>query len=125
MSDFFGIPKSKLPIAVAMVIVLAAIVTWLQGRFNSSDVKKAIAIALSYRPADKAPSVFDALMQLKEGDPRCDGEVLSQLLGDVRVTCATPGKPEVQYEFRVLLDGKKPPKPASQPAERLFAQLAR
>ena len=123
MADFFGIPGGRLPIAIAMVIGLAAIVSWLQGTFNSTDVKRGIAIAMGYKPAAAAPTVFEAITAKKEGDPRCDGEVVSTLLGDVRVTCTTPGKPGVQYEFRVLLDGKRPPKAVGPPAEQLFEAM--
>jgi hypothetical protein len=67
--------------------------------------------------------VFDALVRLGQGDPRCDGEVVSTLLGDIDVRCSTPGAPSVTYEFRVLLDGNRPPKAANPTAERLFATL--
>ncbi len=123
MADFFGIPSGRLPIAIAMVMVLAAVVSWLQGRFNSSDVKKGIAIAMAYKPTPASPTVFDALTAKKEGDPGCDGEVVSTLLGDIKVVCATPGQPGLQYQFRVLLDGKRPPKPANDAAQKLVDGL--
>lgn len=124
MGDFLGIPRQRLPIAVAMVALLAFALVWLQGRFDSSDVKKGIAAAMAWKPAGEA-KVFDALAARGEGDPRCDGKVVSQLLGDVDVRCTTPGKPEVEYEFRVLLDGKRPPRPANPAAEHFVAQMVR
>lgn len=117
-----GIPPGRWPLAIAMVLLLAFALSWLQGRFDSTDTKKAIAAAMSWRPAGQR-SVFDALIALGEGDPQCVGKIVSQLLGDVQVLCATPEKPNVQYEFRVLLDGRKPPRPANPPAERLVAGL--
>jgi hypothetical protein len=123
VSDFLGIPKSRLPIAVAMVIALAAVLSWLQGRFDTSDVKKGIALALSFKPATGSRNVFEGLAARKEGDPRCDGEVVSTLLGDVRVRCTTPGQPQREYEFRVLLDGKRPPRPSNAAAEELVKAL--
>ena len=123
MSDFFGIPRQRIPIAVALVIALAAGLSLLQGRFDTSDVKKAIAIAMAHKPRPEGPTVFEAIAARKEGDPRCDGQIVSTFFGDVRVTCATPGKPEVHYDFRVLLDGKKPPKGESREAEALLASL--
>jgi hypothetical protein len=124
MAEVFGIPHRRLPIALAMIALLVAAVSLLQGRFEQSDVKKAIAAALAYRPVATGSSIFDALVALGQGDPRCDGRVLSNLLGDVEVVCATPGKPAVEYTFRVLLDGKRPPRPANEPSEQLFARLA-
>ena len=124
MEGFLGIPRKRLPIAVAMVIVLAAILASLQGRFDQSDVKKGIGIALAHREEPGGPSVFDALVHLGQGDPVCDGKVVSMLLGDIEVRCSTPGAPSVAYEFRVLIDGRRPPKAANPTAERLFATLA-
>ena len=63
--------------------------------------------------------VFDALAARNEGDPLCAGEVVSQLLGDVEVRCSTPKNPNVEYQFRVLLDGKRPPRAANAAAEQL------
>jgi hypothetical protein len=124
VEGFFGIPRQRLPIAVAMVIALAATLALLQGRFDQSDVKKGIAIALAHRADPGGPTVFDAIVKLGRGDPRCDGKVVSMLLGDVDVRCSTGGDPSIEYEFRVLLDGKRPPRPANPSAERLFAALA-
>ena len=124
MADFLGIPRRLLPLAVAMVLVLGATLTWLQGRFDQSDVKKGIALGLEHRPAGRGgKSVFEALVELGRGDPRCDGKVISGLMGDVEVRCVLPGDPRTEYRFRVLLDGKRPPRPANPPAEQLFGQL--
>ena len=126
MADLSGIPRRRLPIAIAMVLLLAATLAWLQGRFDQSDVKKGIALALDHRPAGRGgKSVFDALVGLGRGDPRCDGKVVSGLLGDVDVRCVLPGEQGAGYEFRVLLDGKRPPRPANPPAQLLFDQLQR
>lgn len=121
MQTLLGIPRSRIPIAIAMVIGLAALLSWLQSRFDTTDVRKAIQLAMTHRPAPGGPTVFEAFTRLGEGDPGCDGEVVSQLLGDVRVICRTPGKPGETYEFRVLLDGKRPPRAANPAAERLLA----
>jgi hypothetical protein len=120
-----GIPRERLPIAVAMVVVLAATLIWLQRRFDQSDVKKGVAIALDYRPAGGKTRVFDALVALGRGDPSCDGKVVSGLLGDVDVRCSLPGDPGTEYEFRVLLDGKRPPRPTNPPAEQLVESIRR
>ena len=102
-----------------MVAFLAFTLTWLQGRFESSDVKKGIALAMTHKPSG-ARSVFEALAARGEGDPRCDGKVVSQLLGDVEVRCVTPKRPERAYEFRVLLDNKRPPRASNAAAEALI-----
>ena len=85
----FGIPRQRWPLAIAMVLLLAFTLSWLQGRFDASDAKKAIAAAMSWRPAGTA-TMFDALSARGEGDPQCSGKVVSQLLGDVAVSCSTP-----------------------------------
>jgi hypothetical protein len=124
MADFLGIPARRLPLAVALVAALAFAIYALQGRFNQADVKKAISLALSQRPSASSRSVFEALVARGEGDPRCDGRMVSQLLGDVEVRCSTPGAPDAVYEFRVLLEGKRPPRAASPPARALLEAMA-
>ena len=123
MAQVLGIPRERLPIAIVMVVALVATLLWLQRRFNQTDVKKGIALALQHRPAGSRQSVFDALVALGRGDPRCDGKVVSSLLGDVDVRCTVPGDPGTEYEFRVLLDGKRPPHAANPAAQSLVEQL--
>jgi hypothetical protein len=124
VSDFLGISRGRWPFAVLLVLLLAFTLSWLQGRFDATDAKKAIASAMSWKP-DGTRSVFDALAARGEGDPQCVGKVVSQLMGDVEVRCSTPRKPEVEYEFRVLLDGRKPPRAANPPAEALVSTVGR
>ena len=122
MAEFFGIPKERWPVAIVMVLLLAFTLSWLQGRFDASDAKKAISAAMSWKPKG-GQSVFEALAARGEGDPQCDGKVVSQLMGDVEVRCSTPGKPQIEYDFRVLLDGRKPPRAANDAAQQLVAGL--
>lgn len=122
MAQVLGIPRQRWPLAVAMVVLLAFVLSWLQGRFDASDAKKAIAAAMAWKP-DGARTVFDALAGRGEGDPQCSGKVVSQLLGDVEVRCSTPKNPGLAYEFRVLLDGKRPPRPANPAAENLVGTM--
>jgi hypothetical protein len=119
MAGFLNIPRERWPIAIAMVLLLAFTLSWLQGRFDQSDAKKAIAATMAWKPAGKT-TVFDAMTARGEGDPQCTGKVLSQLLGDVEVRCATK---RTEYEFRVLLDGRKPPRPSNKASEELIAGL--
>ena len=118
----FDIPRRRWPLAIAMVVFLGFTLCWLQSRFDASDAKKAIATAMSWKPSGQR-SIFDAIAGRGEGDPQCVGKVVSQLLGDVDVQCSTPAKPQIQYEFRVLLDGRRPPRPANQPAQELVASI--
>ena len=107
-----------------MIALLAFTLVWLQGRFDASDAKKAISAAMSWKPA-AGQTVFDALAGRGEGDPQCTGKVMSQLLGDVEVRCWTPKQPRTEYEFRVLLDGRRPPRAANDAAEQLVGAMVR
>ncbi|HET9595910.1 MAG TPA: hypothetical protein VFP65_10035 [Anaeromyxobacteraceae bacterium] len=120
MAPLIDLPRSRLPLLVLAAAGLVATTSWLQGRFVRSDVRKGIALALAHRPVPAAPTVFDRLVALGQGDPRCDGEVVSGLLGDVRVTCATPARPEIHYVFRVLIGGERPPRPDGEAAGALL-----
>ena len=124
MAAILGIPRRRWPIAVAMIALLAFTLVWLQARFDASDAKKAIAAAMSWKPA-AGQTVFDALAGRGEGDPQCTGKVMSQLLGDVEVRCWTPKQPRTEYEFRVLLDGRRPPRAANDAAEQLVGAMVR
>jgi len=124
VAAILGIPRRRWPIAVAMIALLAFTLVWLQARFDASDAKKAIAAAMSWKPA-AGQTVFDALAGRGEGDPQCTGKVMSQLLGDVEVRCWTPRQPRIEYEFRVLLDGRRPPRAANDAAEQLVGAMVR
>jgi len=124
VAAILGIPRRRWPIAVAMIALLAFTLVWLQGRFDASDAKKAIAAAMSWKPA-AGQTVFDALAGRGEGDPQCTGKLMSQLLGDVEVRCWTPKQPRIEYEFRVLLDGRRPPRAANDAAEHLVGAMVR
>lgn len=124
MANSHGFTRERLPIAVVLVVGLVLTVSWLQGRFDSTDVKRGIALALAHRSDPGRPSVFEALVARGEGDPRCDGEIVSALFGDVRVSCTTPAAPQVRYDFRVLLDGKRPPKAESEAARALVGDVS-
>ena len=122
MPDLLGIPREKWPIAIVMVALLALSLRWLQGRFDDSDAKKAITATMSWKPSGKE-TVFDGFARLGEGDPQCVGTVVSQLMGDVEVRCSTPAKPQIEYEFRVLLDGRKLPRASNEAAQKLVGTL--
>jgi hypothetical protein len=116
---------SRVPIAVAMVVALGAALAWLQGRFDGTDVRRGIQEVLRHQPDPNGPSVFEALVSHGDGDPRCDGELVSRLFADVRVSCSTPRRPDVPYTFRVLVGTRHPPRPESAAAGSLLAELGR
>ncbi|MFL5301457.1 MAG: hypothetical protein ACJ79R_14050 [Anaeromyxobacteraceae bacterium] len=116
--------RGRLPIFILLSLGLVAMTSWLQGRFARSDAAKGVAIALAYRPAPGAPSVFERIVARGEGDPRCDGEVVSTFIGDVRVICATPGQPGTGYAFRVLLGRERAPRPEGDAARALLDEPA-
>jgi hypothetical protein len=118
----FGIPASRLPLALALLLLLGLALWALQRRFDETDVKKGIALALAEKPGGGA-SVLEALLARGEGDPRCDGRVVSDLFGDIEVICSTPRAPSVEYRFRVLLDHRKPPRAESTAAAELLRSL--
>ena len=60
MAEAFGIPARRWPIALAMLLLLAFTLSWLQGRFDSSDAKKAIAAAMAWKPAGGQTVIDDA-----------------------------------------------------------------
>ena len=122
MAEIFGIPARRWPAAVAMVVMLALVLSWLQGRFDASDAKKAIGAAMAWKPGGER-TVFEALAGRGEGDPQCSGKVVSQLMGDVEVRCSTPRNPAQEYQFRVLLDGKRPPRADNPAAEQVVASM--
>ena len=51
MAQAFSIPRQRWPLAIAMVVLLAFTLSWLQGRFDATDTKKAIAAAMSWKPS--------------------------------------------------------------------------
>src|SRR5258708_36043229 len=106
-----------------MVVLLALTLSWLQGRFDASDAKKAITAAMSWKPAG-GQTVFDALAARNEGDPQCTGKVVSQILGDVEVRCALPRNPAADHEFRVLLAGNRHPLTANDASTALMVRTA-
>src|SRR2546430_14869425 len=98
MAELLGIPRTRWPLALAMVMLLAFALSWLQGRFDASDAKRAIAAAMSWKPGG-TQSIFDFLAARGEGDPQCTGKVVSQLLFFLEVRCPPPPPPFPAYAF--------------------------
>lgn len=110
----------KTVIAVVMIGALVATLTWLQGRYDESDHRKAVELVTSYRapaspggaPMPGAPTL-PALIRaqhpwIEEKDIAWSSAIKNAMMGDVRVTGYVPRRgerPEATYEFDVRLTG--------------------
>ena len=97
-------------IAAVLLATLAAVSSWLQGRYDSSDHRKATRIVREYKVQEKGPNIEDIVLGLH---PRTgshaiswSSEIMSSCLGHVRVTAYIPAEgtsPAVSYSFDVNL----------------------
>ena len=94
-----------------MVLGLFASVGWLQGRFNSSDHRKAIKLVSNYK-APQGRSLTEALLSkhpyLSKEDISWSSEIKQSCLGHVRVEATMPGQGKqvaTAYAFDVDLTG--------------------
>ncbi|MEQ8279104.1 MAG: hypothetical protein RMA76_16860 [Deltaproteobacteria bacterium] len=97
-------------VAVVMLGVLVATMSWLQSRFDSSDHDKAVELVKGYKPQGGQQTLLDALLARHPGRKRHEfswrSEIMSSCLGHVRVHARLPEKgdePEVAYAFDVDL----------------------
>lgn len=101
----------QLLVGSMMILGLLASVSWLQGRFNSSDHRKAIKLVSNYKPKSGV-ALTDALLHkhphLSKEDISWSSEIKQSCLGYVRVEANMPGKePQnvTSYAFDVDLNG--------------------
>lgn len=94
-----------------MILGLLASVSWLQGRFNSSDHRKAVKLVSNYKPKS-GTALTDALLQkhphLAKEDISWSSEIKQSCLGYVRVEANMPSKDKkgaTSYAFDVDLTG--------------------
>ncbi len=100
-------------VAVVMLGVLVATMSWLQSRFDSSDHDKAIELVKDYKPHDGGQrTLVEALLLRHPGRKRHEiswrSQIMSSCLGHVRVTARFPkhgDEAEVTYAFDVDLTG--------------------
>lgn len=100
-------------IAIVMVMLLVSTLGWLQGRFNTSDHKKALDLVKRYQAHPKGPRIPEALAARHPGrdadDVRWHSEILSSCLGHLRVTgriqTQTTPPAYASYAFDVDLTG--------------------
>ncbi|MCK6544380.1 hypothetical protein L6R52_00790 [Myxococcota bacterium] len=110
----------KTLIAVVMIGVLVGTLTWLQGRYDESDHRKAVELVTTYRaqpapgaaPIAGAPTIPQLIRAqhpwIEEKDIAWSSAIKNAMMGDVRVTAYVPrrgDRPEATYEFDVRLTG--------------------
>lgn len=107
-----GVDLWRLLLAAALFGALFATLTWLQGRFDTSDHEKATSMVKGYRALPKGPTIEDAILarhpEVKDYDLSWSSEIVSSCYGHVRVTCYVPKKQDrepVTYAFAVDLTG--------------------
>jgi hypothetical protein len=100
----------RIVIAVVMLGVLVATLSWLQSRFDSSDHDKATNMVRAYKPEGGALDITQAILARHPTREKHDiswrSEIRSSCLGHVRVSALLPeerGDPEITYAFDVDL----------------------
>jgi hypothetical protein len=97
----------RLLLAAALIGVLFATLSWLQGRFDTTDHKKATEMVQSYRAVPKGPTIADAIHarhpDVKDYEVSWSSEIVSSCRGYVRVSAVVP--PSTTYAFDVDLTG--------------------
>ena len=122
-----GSPQiSRLVIASLLMVSLFAVLSWLQGRFDTSDHRKATTIVTDYR-AEAGPRLVDAILARHPGigEPEVSwtSEITSGCLGHVRVSALVPardGRPSATYAFDVNLTG-----PSVHPTDERTVEILR
>jgi hypothetical protein len=97
-------------IAVVMVAALVWTLSWLQGRYDASDHRKAIELVQSYKATPKGPTIPQRILArhpgLEEHYVSWSSEITSSCLGVVRVSAFVPKQADreaVTYAFDVRL----------------------
>ena len=101
----------QLLVGSMMILGMYASMDWLQGRFASSDHKKAIRLVSTYKP-ENGKALVDAIVELhpycSKADISWSSEITQSCLGYVRVHANIPQKesnPPSSYSFDVNLNG--------------------
>jgi hypothetical protein len=111
-SQFGGVDLYRILIASSMLGILFTTLSWLQGRFDQSDHRKAVTLVKTYQPQAGGPSLTERIIQdypgLHASDLSWDSEIRSSCLGYVRVTARadkTKTHRDVALAFDVDLTG--------------------
>lgn len=107
---FGGVDMYRVVVATVMIGLLVVTMSWLQGRFNSSDHEKATKIVKAYKPKGGAIDLTQLILRKHPTRKRHDiswrSEIRSGCLGHVRVSAYLPKKNEadaITYAFDVDL----------------------
>jgi hypothetical protein len=97
----------RLLLAAALIGVLFLTLSWLQGRFDTSDHDKATKMVREYRAIPNGRTISDAIEArhptAKDYDISWTSEIVSSCRGYVRVSAYVP--PSTTYAFDVDLTG--------------------
>ncbi len=100
----------RLVFGALMIIALVLAMSWLEGRFDSSDIKKATALVLHYKETPNGPTIPRAIVKrhpgVEENELSWSSEITSSCFGTVRVSAYVPRKgnaPSTTYAFDVRL----------------------
>jgi hypothetical protein len=98
----------RLLVASALIGVLFATMSWLQGRFDTADHEKATSLVREYRAKTEGPTIEAAILarhpEAKDFDLSWSSEIVSSCRGYVRVS-GYVSKAKVTYAFDVDLTG--------------------
>ena len=106
----------RLVVGSALILVLFATLSWLQGRFDTSDHEKATAMVREYRAIPKGLTIEEAILarhpEKEDHDISWSSEIVSSCQGYVRVSAYLP---PATYAFDVDLTGPSshPPDPTT------------
>ncbi len=114
----------RLGILAVMALVLGATLSWLQSRFDQSDLRHARELLDQTRPSPASPSIEQALAKRLGHPVSCGAAITSGCRGIVQLRCAGGG--EGDYLFDADL-AQRPPvlHPANPNAQSLMLDLAR
>lgn len=100
----------KLVVGSIMILLLMAVLSWLQSRFDTSDHKKAEALVQRYTAAPDGPSITTLILKRHPGveadQISWSSEIMQSCYGYVRVSAYVPakeGRAAETYAFDVSL----------------------
>jgi hypothetical protein len=113
----------RVTLAVLLALGLGASLAWLQGRFDQSDLRKALELLEKSRPAGPGSASIDEAIARELGRPaECSSQITNGCRGIVQVRCGGP--PGQEYLFDADL-ARRPPvlHPANPRAQALMVRL--